>query len=170
MNFRLQISFLQRTVHVLPALVSDLTEDQFRWKPGTGNWSILEILGHMLEEERHDFPLRFQMTLDDPNQPWPSYDPEGVIAQAKYNEKEPQLILDAFLDERRQKLAWLNQLSEPEWDRTYVHPSIGPLRAGDLFLSWVAHDQLHVRQIAKRCYEMINQDGAPYQSDYAGNL
>ena len=60
-------------------------------------------------------------------------------------------------------------LENPDWNLTYEHPRIGPLRAGDLFLSWVAHDQLHIRQIAKRCFEMINEDGKQFESRYAGD-
>lgn len=71
---------LRRTTLVLPAIVDGVTEPQFRWKPDGDHWSILEILGHMLAEETQDFRVRLKLTLQDPEQPWPDYDPEGVVA------------------------------------------------------------------------------------------
>ncbi len=160
-----QIAFLRRTVDVLPAMVGGLTDQQVRWKPLSGNWSVLEILGHMLAEEQQDFRLRCRSTLEDPNRPWPNYDPEGIVVAEKFNEKNS----DDVLKERADSLEWLDSLVSPDWDSSYQHPRIGPLRAGDLFASWVVHDQLHIRQIAKRCFEMLCQDSQPYETRYAGD-
>lgn len=170
MNLEYQISFLKRTQNVLPSLVRDLTDEQFRWVPPSGNWSILEILGHMVIEETDDFRKRVQMTLEDAIQTWPDYDPEGIVKKEKFNEKVPREVLDQFLLERKQSLQWLSTLESPDWNSTYQHPRIGPLKAGDLFVSWVVHDQLHVRQIAKRCFELIATDGKEFSTRYAGEL
>lgn len=164
------ITFLKRSEALYPALVEDLSDEQFRWKPPSGNWSVLEIIGHMLAEETLDFRPRVKATLEDPTQPWPSYDPEGIVVQERYNQRDPGRLLNEFIEERKASLEWLETLTDPDWERCYQHPKIGPLRAGDLFASWVAHDQLHVRQIAKRCYEMINENCQPYKTAYAGNL
>ena len=164
------ITFLRRSLTLYPALAENLTDEQFRWKPPSGNWSVLEIIGHMLAEERLDFRPRVKSTLEDPTQPWPSYDPEGIVVQEQYNQQDPGRLLNEFIAERNASLQWLESLTDPDWEKCYQHPSIGPLRAGDLFASWVAHDQLHVRQIAKRCYEMINENCQPYKTGYAGNL
>jgi hypothetical protein len=42
------------------------------------------------------------------------------------------------------------------------------MAAGDLLASWVAHDLLHVRQIARLRYEYVRKLAAPYGVDYAG--
>ncbi|MEJ2666086.1 MAG: DinB family protein [Deinococcales bacterium] len=41
-------------------------------------------------------------------------------------------------------------------------------RAGDLLASWVAHDLLHVKQIAKLHYDYWSKIAQPYTVDYAG--
>lgn len=171
MNLSTQISFLRRSLQVIPAMVADLTDEQVRWKPPSGNWSILEILGHLVAEEKFDFRPRVQLTLDDPGQGWPDYDPEGIVVSEKFNLKDPQETLAEFVKERSDSLVWLSGLNEddPDWDLAHQHRRMGPLRAGDLFLSWVAHDQLHVRQIAKRCFELICDDAAQFESRYAGD-
>jgi hypothetical protein len=43
------------------------------------------------------------------------------------------------------------------------------MQAGEVFTAWVAHDALHLRQIAKRLYQMTDRDGGEYGPDYAGS-
>jgi len=150
-------------------MLDGLTEEQFRWKPESGNWSILEIVGHMLAEETRDFRIRLQLTLDNPNQTWPDYDPEGVVVAERFNERCPQQLLQEFLNEREASIEWLSTLTSAKWSNTFQHKRLGPIQAGDLFVSWVAHDHLHLRQIVKRQFEIINESGTPFNSSYAGN-
>ena len=58
-------------------------------------------------------------------------------------------------------------LSEPDWEATYDAPW-GPIRAGDLFASWVAHDLLHMRQLVELHWAYTTAALAPYKPDYAG--
>ncbi|MFW5713516.1 MAG: DinB family protein, partial [Brevefilum sp.] len=37
------------------SLCAPVSEEQARWKPDPENWSILEVLNHLLIEERLDF-------------------------------------------------------------------------------------------------------------------
>ncbi len=140
MEFEKQVNFLKITLNSLPSLVTGLSDAQFRWKPPSGNWSVLEILAHMVVEESDDFRPRVKSTLEDPSRPWPDYDPEGIVVEEKFNEKDPHEVLREFVRERTRSLDWLASLQKPDWSLAYQHPRIGPLRAGDLFVSWVAHD------------------------------
>jgi hypothetical protein len=36
-------------------------------------------------------------------------------------------------------------------------------------VSWCAHDALHLRQIAKRTFQMAQRDGGRFTADYAGD-
>lgn len=152
---------------VLPALVGGLSGADARWKPPSGAWSVLEVVNHLVDEEVEDFRRRLELTLRDPALPWPKNDPEGWATARRYNERELGESLRRFLMEREASLRWLRSLRDPDWTRAYQHP-IGPLAAGDLMTSWAAHDTLHIRQIAKRLYELAGRDGAPYSSAYAG--
>jgi hypothetical protein len=35
-------------------------------------------------------------------------------------------------------------------------------------VSWAAHDMLHLRQIAKRLFQIAQRDGDGFSTDYAG--
>ena len=57
---------------------------------------------------------------------------------------------------------------EPDWERAHDHPRLGPLRAGDLMASWIAHDLLHIRKIVRVLWEHHGRDTASYDTRYAG--
>ena len=63
---------------------------------------------------------------------------------------------------------WLRGLGEVDWTLSHAHPTLGSLRAGDLLLSWVTHDALHLRQLARRMLENAAAAARPFSGDYAG--
>lgn len=152
----------------LPALVAKVRDDDARWKPPSGAWSILEIVCHLVDEEVEDFRTRLRLTLDDPQAPWPSIDPEAAALTRRYLDRELQPQVSKWVDERAASVAWLRSLREPVWDRAYQHPRWGPISAGMLLGAWAAHDMLHLRQIAKRQHELAGRDASPYPTGYAG--
>ena len=168
MNATALAESLRRFPAVVSALVEDLPESDARWKPADGAWSILQIIAHLADEEVEDFRRRVQMTLNDPKDPWPPIDPEGWAIERRYNERHLADEFDRFVTERQASVQWLQALADPDWSKTYEHPKLGPIRAGDLLASWAAHDGLHLRQIAKRRFQIIQRDGGIYRTDYAG--
>lgn len=153
----------------LAALLGGLPDDDGRWKPCHGGWSIVEIVNHLVDEESEDFRTRVRMTLEEPGKAWPPIDPEGSAVSRKYNERELGESLERFASARIESVAWLRRLSNPDWQKTYSHPSIGEMRAGDIMISWCAHDALHLRQISKRLFELAQRDGTGFKTDYAGD-
>jgi hypothetical protein len=162
------IDRLERFADALPAVVGGLLEADARWRPADGGWSILEIVTHLADEEVEDFRRRVELTLRDPDAPWPPIDPEGWAVERRYNDGKLSEAIDRFVSARRESLQWLAGLNDPDWSKAHDHPQLGRLRAGDIFTAWVAHDALHLRQITKRLYQMTGRDGGEYGSDYAG--
>lgn len=168
MDLRAVIHRLEQFSAILPVLVRSIPESDARWRPESGNWSVLEIVCHLADEEIDDFRQRVQLTLQDPGQAWPSINPTQAAIDRKYNEQQLTAALSRFVDERTESVRWLRSLDQPDWNSTHHHPSLGPITAGQLLASWVAHDQLHLRQIAKRFYELASRDCTPYSNEYAG--
>ena len=169
MNAPALIARLAAGRDAIPALVGGVTDEQARWRPAEGQWSLLEIVCHLLDEERDDFRARLDLTLRRPEEPWPPIDPPGWVTARRYAERELASQVSAWAAERDRSLAWLRGLRDPDWARAHVHPKFGPITAGDLLLSWVAHDQLHVRQIARRHFEHAAAIGTPHSTRYAGD-
>ncbi len=167
MNPSRLIDSLERFAGVLPAVVRGVSGEDARWRPDGVRWSILEIVLHLADEEVEDFRTRVRLTLADPAAEWPRIDPEGWAVARRYNEGELDDAVKRFVAERGASVAWLRSLQGADWSASHEHPR-GALRAGDLLVSWAAHDALHLRQIAKRFHEMAARDGGRYSSDYAG--
>lgn len=162
------IAKLGRGESAVVALTKDLDNEQARWRPAAGKWSILEIVNHLVDEERDDFRMRVDLLLHQPGKEWPPIDPEGWCRDRHYNERELVSSVAQFVDERQKSLRWLSELQSPDWQRTYDHAS-GPLRAGDVMLSWMAHDDLHLRQLLGLHHQMAERRSEPFSSRYAGN-
>lgn len=170
MNHNALVKRLEDNIHVFGALVKAVHGDDARWRPDSGNWSVLEVVCHLADEEEEDFRVRLESTLRDPKAAWNNLDFDRISERRGYMERRIEDEFGRFSARRNQNIAWLrgfDDLSRLPWMNAYQHPS-GPIRAGDLLASWAAHDALHIRQIAKRIYEMACRDGAPYSTAYAG--
>jgi hypothetical protein len=167
MNLNYFIERFSSNRGVFESLLRHVSLDQGRWKPSPNKWSMLEVINHLYDEEREDFRQRLELTLANPAQPWPPIDPRGWVVTRRYNEREVGTSLNNFLGERENSLSWLQQLSEPNWESTNEGPN-GRLSAGDLLASWLAHDFLHIRQLARLHWQHIGAIAAPYQTAYGG--
>ncbi len=152
----------------LSALLRGLSIEDARWRPKERQWSILEIVNHLADEEVEDFPLRLRMTLEDPTQDWPPIDPEGAAKERAYNERDLHETLQRFITFREKSISYFRSLEAPDWSTTHTHPKFGSMSAGDLLAAWAAHDLLHTRQIIKRLFQFVVRDSEGYDTDYAG--
>ena len=167
MNLEYFIDRFSKNRGVFESLVRGVSLEQVRWKPLPDKWSMLEVVNHLYDEEREDFRQRIQLVLADSAQRWPPIDPRGWVNTRTYNETEPDTSLNNFLAEREKSLAWLGTLSEPNWQNSNEGPN-GTLTAGDLLVSWLAHDFLHIRQLARLHWQYVGAIAEPYQTTYGG--
>ncbi len=163
------VNCLDRFGRTLPALVGEIGPEEARWQPAGGGWSILEIVCHLADEEVDDFRTRLALTLEDASRPWPPIDPEGWARERRYNDGHLADAVERFVSERRASVGWLRGLTSLDVSARHDHSRFGAIHAGDLLSSWAAHDALHLRQIAKRLYQLACRAGDPYRTDYAGS-
>ena len=157
---------LARSLTAITAMCEQVCEESASIRPDADSWSLNEILGHLIDEEREDFRSRIELLLQDPCEEWPAIDPENWVEEREYRNQSLRELLRLFQDERHRSIAWLRSLDDPDWYLEKEHPA-GSLRAGDLLLSWVAHDLAHLRQMAL-WHMSQNADGfEPFQDDYA---
>lgn len=168
MNSKALIDMLSGFPDVLKAVVKGISDDDLRWKPEKKAWSILEVVCHLGDEEAEDFPQRLKLTLQDPTEPWSGIDPEGWATERKYNEQDLAESLNRFTELREASMQWLGTLVDPDWTLEHHHALMGSMPAGNMLGSWVAHDTLHLRQIAKRRYQLIQIHAGEYSLNYAG--
>lgn len=167
MDFEHLLSQMAEDAQRIRVLVEGVSDHQAHWKPDPASWSILEVISHLLDEEKEDFRVRIDFTLHRPDEPWPGIDPEGWVTRRTYNERDLGETLEGFLTAREESLAWLRGLSSPNWDEARDAP-FGQITAGDFLASWVAHDLLHMRQLVQLHWSYTAMKVSPYRTTYAG--
>lgn len=159
---------LAHNAHVIQALVTGISQADAQHKPDAETWSILEVVCHLIDEERDDFRQRIDIVLHRPDVIFPPIHPSAWVTERRYNERDLSEMLALWLSERQQSLDFLAQLAAPDWDTSYTYP-YGTVRAGDLLAAWVAHDILHMRQLIELRHTRLISQTTPFSVDYAGD-
>ena len=168
MNTVYLIGQMEQNANRIESLAAGVSADDSRWKPDSDSWSVLEVICHLRDEERDDFRTRLGIILEGSDREWPPIDPEGWVTSRQYSARRLDESLAGFLEERAVSLEWLRSLQDVDWDRTY-QASFGVMRAGDMLLSWLSHDYLHVRQLIELHRALGLSHAGPYRPDYAGD-
>jgi len=159
---------LTGNAEAMRALVQTISEEQAYWKPSPETWSLQEVMGHIYNEERIDFRKHLKEMLNDPPKPWGEFRLESLVLVENCRQ-----ALEGFIIEREASIAWLMALESPGWDAASQAP-FGPagdvlvFSAGDVLVSWVAHDILHMRQMIELLYAWNEKRASPYSVQYAG--
>jgi len=159
---------LAQAAETIQGLVAGVSAAEARVRPSPEAWSILEVVAHLLDEEREDFRPRLDLVLHRSQETWVPIDPAAWVTARGYNDRELGATLSAFLTERERSLEWLAGLTAPDWSREY-QASFGPITAGDLAASWAAHDLLHTRQLLELRRARLLALAAPHRTGYAGD-
>jgi uncharacterized damage-inducible protein DinB len=161
------ITELDRSGRRLLALFAETPPEAWTATVEPGRWSLVEILAHLVDEEREDFRARVLSTLEDPEAEWPPIDPEGWVESRDYARRDPAELLGEFETERSESLRRLGALGDVDWSAAHEHPKLGRLRAGDLLCAWVAHDRLHAQQILRTRWQWMESASGPFDARYA---
>jgi hypothetical protein len=161
------IPLMKENARRIESLVNGLSLDEARWKPTPNDWSVLEVINHLYDEEKEDFRVRLDIVLQHPDKKWPPIDPQGWVKARNYNARDFQTSLQHFLEEREVSLSWLHTLDQAIWETEYEAP-FGLIRAGDMLAAWVTHDHHHMRQLVGLLRGLILEKMAPFEGDYAG--
>lgn len=156
------------TGRAIAELVSDVARDEAIWRPAPDRWSIVEVICHLADEEREDFRVRLDLTLHDPTTDWPTLNPQAVVAERRYAERDLADAIRDFQEERARTIEWFRSLDNPVWEQEHTHPRFGSMSAGDLMASWLAHDLLHLRQLSRLRWEYLVAKAHPFDTGYAG--
>ena len=168
MEFKTLYQELVNSTEMIRALLVGIDQDEARIKPNAESWSILEVICHLYDEEREDFREHLDFILHRQTEEWHRIDPVAWVTERKYNEENFTEMQAKFFVERRKSLDWLQELSAANWGITYTS-QFGSMKAGDMLASWIAHDNLHIRQLTELKRNKIERITKPYDIQYAGD-
>ena len=133
---------LRETAHELESQLWGLDEDELRWRPGEDGWSLKEIAAHLRDCEEHFVEvLELISTRDEPR--LRAFDADALVLERDYREADLADALTGFemLRHRSVSLLW-----QEEWDRTGLHPYLGPVTIAELARKQSEHDLEHLWQ------------------------
>ena len=168
MEFMTLYRELVQSTEMIRAMLQGIDQEQSQVKPDAKSWSILEVVCHLYDTEREDFREHLDFILHRQDEEYHSIDPQGWVTERNYNQRDFAESQEKFFAERQSSLEWLKTISESNWDVTYSS-EYGSLTAGEMFSCWVAHDNLHLRQLVELRRARIEVIAKPYPIEYAGD-
>lgn len=168
MEFQVLYQELVNSTEMIRSLINGIGQEQAQVKPDADSWSILEVICHLHDEEREDFREHLDFILNRQNEEWHVIDPQIWVTERKYNEQDFVQMQEKFFAERRKSLEWLKRLENVDWNTKYTS-EYGSMSAGEMFSCWVAHDNLHIRQLVELRRAYIKRITQPYEIQYAGD-
>jgi hypothetical protein len=159
---------LARLPPILNTLLGDLDDATWRARPATDEWAPVEIVCHLRDEEVEDFGARVSVVLAG-GTAFSPIDPECWAVDRRYGEADPAGALAGFRRARRASLDRLCGASPAALARAVDHAA-GPLTGLDLLAAWVAHDRLHLAQLAATLARLGADRWAPLRAEYAGPI
>lgn len=141
------IATLAQTPSILVNLTSTLTDAALDFRAGPDEWSIREIMAHLVDDEMFVMRTRMERMMKEEGPALPSHDEKKWYNQRNTSRDAISELLSDFATQRAASLGILALLRDSEWARTAYHPEYGHFTAEAWLGSWVEHDLVHIRQI-----------------------
>jgi hypothetical protein len=159
---------LESNAAVFRHLLEGVNREQARWRPAPEQWSLLEVINHLADEEAEDFRRRLRLTLERPGEGWPPIDPESWPRGRAYAERDLESSVARFLAERTESVGWLRAIGTIDLGAGHDHPERGWIAATALAAAWSAHDLIHIRQLTRLHYQYLHEAEGARALAYAG--
>ena len=165
MNFNLDKSYeiLERTPTVLRVLLQNLDDSWTSGNEGPDTFSPYDVIGHLIHGEKTDWRDRTTMILEYGTVE--AFTPFDRFAQFEGSKgKSLQQLLDKFEKLRTENLNWLRSLNltEPDFEKTGIHPSLGQVNLRQLLSTWVIHDLTHIAQVSRVMAKQYKEEIGPW--------
>lgn len=142
MDRALVIAKLAATAGLLRLLAEDVSADQGTRPPKPGEWSVAEVVRHLVEGERDTFLPRLRRMLAEERPVFESQD-RGAARDGL----DLTALLAGFESARSDVVGVLRGLEPAGWARQGVSPSRGAVTVEGYAATMAAHDTEHLQQI-----------------------
>jgi hypothetical protein len=120
-------------------------DDRLRERPGPGEWSALECLGHIVDSELV-VSGRYRWILAEDRPEIVGYDQDQWVSGLGHATDDPAELIALFEALRTANLALWSRRPTPDHDRVGIHRERGPESYGLLFHLAGGHDRVHLAQ------------------------
>ncbi|HJZ50487.1 MAG TPA: DinB family protein [Roseiflexaceae bacterium] len=145
-SVKAQIDILAAFPEQLKRQIKGLDEAALRFRPAPDEWSIMEIIGHIIDVGAL-WPGRTRQMLAADNPALAVLD-SNWVRQRDYHNKQADFLLITLAEQRAEYVEFLRTLRPAQLARTGIHPTRGPLTVELGIAALADHDHEHSRQIA----------------------
>ena len=132
-----------------PAAVRSVLKDagsELNRRPAVGEWSVLELVGHLVDAEIV-MSGRYRWTISQDEPELPGYDQDLWVARLRHNETKADELLAVFSVLREANLRLWRQSTAADRDRVAMHRERGAESYGLMFRMLAGHDRFHLNQM-----------------------
>ena len=132
-----------------PANIHAVLEEagaHLRQRPAPTEWSVLELLGHMVDAETV-MSARYRWTVSQDQPPLIGYDQDLWVERLRHNDDQPVELLGTFAALRGANLGLWRRSSSADRQRVAIHAERGPESYDLMFRMIAGHDRFHLNQI-----------------------
>lgn len=141
------MDLLEATPGILRDLMTDLSQDDARWKPAPERFSIAEVLAHLAHSEGQCYRKRLDQFMTETR---PQFEPDDAQMYLDlYRGADPEQAFGQFEDERESNVGFLRGLPEGAGNRVALHREYGEITLVQMLNEWALHDLGHIRQVAE---------------------
>jgi uncharacterized damage-inducible protein DinB len=126
--------------------VAGLRKSQLRRRPARGKWSIVEILGHLVDTEVV-YGYRYRMALSQPGMPIQAYDQATWTEALRHRNRDARRALTQIRLLRDVNLDLVESVPRRSWDRYGWHSERGKETVRRTLELIAGHDLNHLDQI-----------------------
>src|SRR5579872_2233126 len=141
------LDLLEATPAILRGLMSEISDEDARWKPAPDRFSIAEVLAHLSHSEGHCYRMRVDRFLSEKR---PEFEPDDAQFYLDlYRDADPEEEFAHFEEQRDTNIEDLRKLPAGSENRVALHREAGEITLGQMLHEWALHDLGHVRQVAE---------------------
>jgi len=159
------LEFLEASPGILRGLMTELSEEDARWKPAPERFSVAEVLAHLSHSESHCYRMRVDRFMAETRPEFESDDAQMYLDL--YRGADPREVFDRFEHQRETNIKFLLTLPDDAGDRVALHREFGEITLAQMLNEWALHDLGHIRQVAELVRARKYQAGAgPMAASY----
>jgi hypothetical protein len=157
------LEILVRTPQVLQAQLSGLPEEWLHGDEGPGTWTPSQVIGHLIINEQTNFFPRTLLVFSN-NTPMMLEPIDMTSHLHKFADHKIDDLLSQFAALRNESVDRLVALkvSSEDLRKTAIHPKVGTVQLSHILSTWVAHDLVHIGQIARVMAKQYKDETGPF--------
>jgi hypothetical protein len=147
------IDDIERTPTTIRRLVEHLSDAELETRYREGGWTIRQVVHHLPDSHMNSY-LRMKLAVTDPQPPKINAYDEAQWAELRDARTLPVAVsLDLLAGLHGRWVPFLRELTDADFRRAYIHPSLGiyPLYDALALYSWHGrHHAAHIEQALQR--------------------